>query len=112
MVPNGAGLDGALSRAAKGAIASSPFTIGDAAAVLGISRAALSRKLNAKSSLTAGEFMTFVAIVGVPAEELMRRAEAELERALAAGADALPVLETQSTNPAATAAAGDHTEVA
>lgn len=55
--------------------------------------------------------MTFVAIVGVPAEELMRRAEAELERALADGADALPAPETQSTNPAATAAAGIHTEV-
>lgn len=111
MVPNGAGLDGALSRAAKGAIASSPFTIGDVAAVLGISRAALSRKLNAKSSLTAGEFMTFVAIVGVPAEELMRRAEAELERALAAGALASPAPRTQPNNSAATVAADPHTEV-
>lgn len=55
--------------------------------------------------------MTLVAVVGVPAEELMRRAEAELERALTDGVDALPAPETQSTNPAAAVAAGPHTEV-
>ena len=109
--PNSLTLDQALSKAAKGVIAPSPFTVGDIAAVLGISRAALSRKLNAKSALTAGEFMTLVAVVGVPAEELMRRAEAELERALADGADALPAPRTQSINPAAPSAAGPHTEV-
>lgn len=55
--------------------------------------------------------MTFVAIVGVPAEELMRRAEAELERALAAGALASPAPRTQPNNSAATVAADPHTEV-
>lgn len=104
--PNGVILDQALSRAAKGAIAPSPFTVGDVATVLGISRATLSRKLNGKSALTAGEFMMFVTVVGTSAEELMRRAEAEL----ADGADALPAPRTQPTDPAATVA-GIHTEV-
>lgn len=76
--PNGRTLDQALSKAAKGALAPSPFTVADVAAALGVSRAALSRKLNAKSAMTAGEFMTFVSVVGTPAKELMRRAEAEL----------------------------------
>ena len=74
--PNGLTLDQALSKAAKGALAPSPFTVADVAAALGVSRAALSRKLNAKSAMT--EFMTFVSVVGTPAKELMRRAEAEL----------------------------------
>lgn len=55
--------------------------------------------------------MTLIAVVGLPAEELMRRAEAELERAFADGAAAPSAPRTQSTDPAAAVAAGPHTEV-
>lgn len=81
------------------------------AAAISATRKTLSRKMNGKSPFGASELERIGQILGVPASELMRLAEAEMERALADGADALPASETQPNNPAATVAAGPHTEV-
>lgn len=74
------------------------------AAAISATRKTLSRKMNGKSPFGASELERIGQILGVPASELMRRAEAAL--ALADGADALPAPETQSIDPAATVAAG------
>lgn len=86
------------------------WTVTALAEAVGLKRPYLSQRLNGHAEFKTGELASIGAVLGVPAWELMRRAEAELERALADGAPASPA-PTQSTNPAA-AAAGDHTEVA
>ena len=88
------------------------WTVTALAEAVGLKRPYLSQRLNGHAEFKTGELASIGAVLGVPAWELMRRAEAERERALADGAPASPAPEeTQSTNPAA-AAAGDHTEVA
>lgn len=67
--------------------------------------------MNGKSPFSASELERIGQALGVPASELMRRAEAEMGRALADGAHTPPAPRTQTTNPAATVAAGIHTEV-
>ena len=87
------------------------WTVTALAEAVGLKRPYLSQRLNGHAEFKTGELASIGAVLGVPAWELMCRAEAELERARADGADALPAPRTQSTNPAATVAAGPHTEV-
>ena len=87
------------------------WTVTALAEAVGLKRPYLSQRLNGHAEFKTGELASIGAVLGVPAWELMRRAEAEMERALADGADALPAPETQSTNPVAAVAAGPHTEV-
>ena len=79
------------------------------AAAISATRKTLSRKMNGKSPFGASELERIGQILGVPASELMRRAETAL--ALADGALASPAPRTQPNNSAATVAAGPHTEV-
>lgn len=85
------------------------WTVTALAEAVGLKRPYLSQRLNGHAEFKTGELASIGAVLGVPAWELMRRAEAAL--ALAGGVDALPAPETQSTNPAAAVAAGPHTEV-
>lgn len=87
------------------------WTVTALAEAVGLKRPYLSQRLNGHAEFKTGELASIGAVLGVPAWELMRRAEAELGRALADGADALPAPRTQSIDPAATVVAGIHTEV-
>lgn len=87
------------------------WTVTALAEAVGLKRPYLSQRLNGHAEFKTGELASIGAVLGVPAWELMRRAEAETERALADGTDALPAPETQSIEPAATVVAGPHTEV-
>lgn len=87
------------------------WTVTALAEAVGLKRPYLSQRLNGHAEFKTGELASIGAVLGVPAWELMRRAEADLERALAAGALASPAPRTQPNNSAATVAAGPHTEV-
>lgn len=87
------------------------WTVTALAEAVGLKRPYLSQRLNGHAEFKTGELASIGAVLGVPAWELMRRAEAEMERALAGGASASPASRTQTTNPAAVVAAGPHTEV-
>ena len=87
------------------------WTVTALAEAVGLKRPYLSQRLNGHAEFKTGELASIGAVLGVPAWELMRRAEAELARALTDGAPASPAPETQTNNPAAAVAAGPHTEV-
>ena len=104
--------DRILASKVRAAVAEKRVTQVALATAISATRKTLSRKMNGKSPFGASELERIGQILGVPASELMRRAEAETERALADGAPTSPAPEeTQSTNPAAAVAAGPHTEV-
>lgn len=86
------------------------MTLPALAARTSLSYTSVFRKVREKSrSINVEELAEFAAALDMQASDLLVRAEAAL--ALADGDDALPALETHSTDPAATVAAGPHTEV-
>ena len=89
------------------------LTLPALAARTSLSYTSVFRKVREKSrSINVEELAEFAAALDMQASDLLVRAEAELERALADGAPTSPAPEeTQSTDPAATVAAGPHTEV-
>ena len=87
------------------------WTVTALAEAVGLKRPYLSQRLNGHAEFKTGELASIGAVLGVPAWELMRRAEAEMERALADGADALPASQTQVTNTSAAVTAPTHMEV-
>ena len=98
--------DRILASKVRAAVAEKRVPQAALATAIHATRKTLSRKMNGKSPFSASELERIGQALGVPASELMRRAEAEL----ADGADALPAPRTQSTDPAATVA-GIRTEV-
>jgi len=59
------------------------WTVTALAEAVGLKRPYLSQRLNGHAEFKTGELASIGAVLGVPAWELMRRAEAEMERALA-----------------------------
>lgn len=99
-----------MRKAIRAQMKAGGWTVTALAKAVGLKRPYLSQRLNGHAEFKTGELGSVGAALGVPAWKLMRLAEAELERALADGADALPAPRTQSTDPAATVA-GIRTEV-
>lgn len=101
-----------MQKAIRAQMKARGWTITALAKAVGLKRPYLSQRLNGHAEFKTGELASVGAALGMPGWELMRLAEAEMERALADGAPTSPAPEeTQSTNPAATVAAGPHTEV-
>ena len=100
-----------VAETVRAAIEAQGLSFSQVAETIGIGRQTLSRKINGHVDFSLSEMGALGELLGVPAWELMRRAEAELERALADGAHTPPAPRSQTTNPAATVVAGPHTEV-